>query len=144
MADWTTSNKYLVDLAKFYEQEATNPSVFDDEMFVANVNKAFWPTNCWSFVEAAFAIIAPACSRRPHLTRLLIRSPIEAMIAGGLEDSSRVVAMGVSCANESDPYVEPTEEGKKWLLNVWPTLGSLAQEVFVEVLKEVDEELERD
>jgi hypothetical protein len=145
MADWTTSsNKYLVDLADFYLQEAANPSTFDDEMFVANVKKAFWATNCWSFVEAAFAIIAPACSRRSHLTRLLIRSPIEAMIAGGLEDSSHVIAVGVSYANKSDQYVEPTEEGKKWLLSVWTTLDSLAQEVFIEVLKEIDEELERD
>jgi hypothetical protein len=145
MADWTiSSNKYLVDLADFYLQEAANPSSFDDEMFVANVKQAFWATNCWSFVEAAFAIIAPACSRRFHLTRLLIRSPIEAMIAGGLEDSSHVIAIGVSYANKPNQYVEPTEEGRKWLLSVWPTLDSLAQEVFLEILKEIDEELERD
>lgn len=145
MADWTiSSNKHLVNLAEFYAQEAASPSAFSDEMFVANVKKAFWPTNCWSFVEAAFAIIAPACSRRPHLTRLLIRSPIEAMIAGGLEDPSHVIAIGTTCANKSDQYVEPTEEGKRWLLDVWPTFDSLAQEVFVEVLKEIDEESDED
>lgn len=139
MANWLEPQK-LADLEVFYEREYANPSDFDDETFLLNVEKAFWATNCWSFAEAAFAIIAPACARRPHLARQLIRNPIEALIVGGLENSADVVAQGVACATRSDHYVEPTEEGKQWLINVWPTLDSLAQEVFVEVLRELDDE----
>ena len=139
MANWSKPQQ-LADLEAFYEREIANPSDFDDETFVANVEKAFWATDCWSFIEVAFAIIAPACARRPHLTQQLIRKPIEAMIVGGLENPTDIVAQGVACAIRSDHYVEPTEEGKQWLINVWPTLDSLAQEVFMEVLRELDDE----
>ena len=112
MADWSYPPQ-LVELASFYEEDAKDPGRFPDEEFTRNVTKAFWGTNCWSFAEAAFAIIAPACARRPHLAKSLIEHPIDAMIAGGLEDPSDLIAQGVSCATRNDPYVEPTEEGKE-------------------------------
>ncbi len=116
MAEWTQPQQ-LIGLAAFYESEARDPTRFHDEEFEKNVKKAFWGTNCWSFVEAAFAIIAPACGRRPQLARELINAPIDAMIAGGLEDPADIVAQGVACATKDNPYVEPTDEGKQWLLN---------------------------
>lgn len=129
MAHWSHP-KQLVELEQFYEKARSNPESVSDAEFIANISKAFWPTNCWSYVEAAFAIIAPACAMRPHLTRQLIESPIEAMIAGGLEDPNEVVAQGVACATKLNPYVEPSAEGRRWLLNEWPNLASLAAEVF--------------
>ena len=131
MADWSNP-KQLVELTAFYEMARSHPESVSDEEFVANITKAFWPTNCWSYVEASFAIIAPGCAMRPHLIRQLIAHPIEAMIAGGLESSEEVVAQGVTCATKENHYVEPTDEGKKWLVEQWPTLAELAKEVFME------------
>ena len=62
---------------------------------------------------------------RPHLTRALIVHPIEAMIAGGLEDENEVIGQGMACATKTNPYVEPTAEGKRWLCEQWPLLGFL-------------------
>ncbi|MBE7498024.1 MAG: hypothetical protein HS117_24040 [Verrucomicrobiaceae bacterium] len=129
MDDWSHPQQ-LVELAAFYEEEARNPGRFSDAEFMAAVEKAFWGTNCWSYVEAAFAIIAPACGRRPHLTRSLIKHPIDAMIAGGLDDSALVIAQGVACATKSEHYVEPTDEGKEWLLGEWTKSDELVQEVW--------------
>ena len=133
MADWNHPQQ-LVELAAFYEAEARNPESFSDAEVVAAVEKSFWGTNCWSFAEAAFAIIAPACRRRPHLTRTLIGHPIEAMIAGGLDDPALVIAQGVACATKSEHYVEPTEEGKEWLLGEWSKADAMAQEVWRSII----------
>jgi hypothetical protein len=131
MSHWSHP-KQLVELAKFYEQASRDPESVSDTEFLAGITKAFWPTNCWSFVEAAFAIIAPGCAMRPHLARQLIGHPIEAMIAGGLEDPNEIIAQGIACATKENPYVEPSLEGRQWLLNSWPKLGSLATAVFQE------------
>jgi len=131
MADWSQPSQ-LVALAEFYERARANPESVSDAVFVESITKAFWPTNCWSFVEAAFAIIAPGCAMRPHLARQLIQHPIEAMIAGGLEDPEEVIAQGVACATKEKPYVEPTAEGKQWLLQEWPKLRQMATTVFQE------------
>lgn len=129
MAHWTHP-KQLVELQQFYERARSNPESVSDAEFVAHISKTFWPTNCSSFIEAAFAIIAPACAMRPHLTRRLIEFPIEAMIAGGLEDPKEVVAQGVACATKQNSYVEPSAEGRRWLLEELPMLAPLAGEVF--------------
>lgn len=139
MVDWTYP-KQLVELAKFYEQAKQYPESFSDAQFLAAINRSFWPTNCWSFVEAAFAIIAPGCAMRPHLTRQLIQHPIEAMIAGGLEDPKAIIAQGIACATKQNPYVEPTTEGKKWLLNDWPKLELQVTAVFQEKWNELSSE----
>jgi hypothetical protein len=55
------------------------------------------------------------------------------MIAGGLEDPALVVAQGVACATKAEHYVEPSEEGKEWLLTTWANSDELAQEVFREI-----------
>jgi hypothetical protein len=139
MNDWSHP-KQLVELAKFYEQARTSPESFSDAEFLEGITKAFWPTNCWSFVEAAFAIIAPGCAMRPHLARQLIQHPIEAMIAGGLEDPKAVIAQGTACATKQNPYVVPSSEGKQWLLREWPKLESLATVVFQEKWDELSPE----
>lgn len=129
MSTWT-SPPQLVALAAFYERAQAQPDAISDAAFLAAVKSAHWPTNCWSYVEASFAIIAPACLLRPHLTRELIVFPIDAMIAGGLDDAGRVVAIGLACATRGDAYVEPSVEGKRWLTQVWPGLGEVAYAVF--------------
>lgn len=80
----------------------------------------------------AFAMIAEGCAMRPHLIRQLIEQPIEAMIAGGLEDPSEVIALGMACATTQKPEVEPSTEGRKWLLHEWPKFELLAIAVFQE------------
>jgi hypothetical protein len=69
----------------------------------------------------------------------MIVHPIEAMIAGGLEDANEVIGQGVACANKADPYVEPTAEGKRWLREQWPLLENLAVEVFREKYRELSQ-----
>ncbi|WP_426072572.1 hypothetical protein [Janthinobacterium sp. DSP2-3-3] len=129
MPTWT-SPPQLVALAAFYAQAQAQPDAFSDAAFLDAVKTAHWPTNCWNYVDASFAIIAPACLLRPHLTAELIALPIAAMIAGGLEDAGQVIAIGLDCATRSALYVEPSEEGKRWLTQVWPTLGTMAEAVF--------------
>ncbi|PKV47626.1 hypothetical protein CLU92_5093 [Janthinobacterium sp. 61] len=129
MPTWT-SPPQLVALAAFYAQAQAHPETLSDAVFLENVKNAHWPTNCWSYAEASFAIIAPACLLRPHLTAELIALPIDAMIAGGLEDAGQVIAIGLDCATRIAPYVEPSEEGRRWLTQVWPTLGEMVGAVF--------------
>ena len=127
MSTWT-SPPQLVALAAFYAQ--AQPYAVSDALFVETVRLAHWPTNCWSYAEASFAIIAPACLLRPHLSAELIAFPIDAMIAGGLEDAEQVIAIGLDCAMRDAPYVAPSEEGKRWLTQVWPGLGEVVETVF--------------
>lgn len=129
MPAWT-SPPQLVALAAFYAQAQEHPETLSDAVFLENVKNAHWPTNCWSYVEASFAIIAPACLLRPHLTAELIVLPIDAMVAGGLDDAGQLIAIGLACATRSDPYVEPSEAGRRWLTQVWPALSELAGAVF--------------
>ena len=134
MSTWT-SPPQLVALAAFYAQAQAQPDAFSDAAFLKAVKAAHWPTNCWSYMEASFAIIAPACLLRPHLTAELIALPIDAMIAGGLDHAEQVIAIGLDCATRDAPYVAPSEEGKRWLTQVWPGLGELIGEVFAAKLQ---------
>jgi hypothetical protein len=136
MPDWSSPQR-LAALSAFYNASRENPNQIPDAEVIERVRATFWPTNCWSFVEASFAIIAPACLHWPHLSRQLIEFPIEAMIAGGLENFEDVIAQGVACATKLDPYVEPTDEGKIWLVQEWPKLGALARQVFNQKLAEL-------
>ena len=129
MPTWT-SPPQLVALAAFYAQVQAHPETITDAAFLDTVKNAHWPTNCWSYVEASFAIIAPACLLRPHLTAELIAMPIDAMIAGGLDDAGQVLAIGLACATRDALYVEPSEDGKRWLTQVWPGLGAMVESVF--------------
>lgn len=129
MPTWT-SPPQLVALAAFYDAARAHPDSVPDAAFIAAVERAHWPTNCWNYAEASFAIIAPACLMRPHLAQTLIAFPIDAMIAGGLEDAGQVIAQGVACATRDRPYVEPSAEGKLWLTREWPRLGALVDAVF--------------
>ena len=129
MPAWT-SPPQLVALAAFYAQAQAHPEMLSDAVFLENVKNAHWPTNCWNYAEASFAIIAPACLLRPHLTAELIACPIDAMIAGGLEDAGQVIAIGLGCTTREAPYVVPSEEGRRWLRQVWPGLGEMAGAVF--------------
>lgn len=129
MPTWTFPPQ-LVTLAAFYAQAQAYPEAISDAVFLDNVKNAHWPTNCWSYMEASFAIIAPACLLRPHLTAELIAFPIDAMIAGGLDDARQVIDIGLAYARRDAPYVVPSEEGKRWLTQVWPRLGELIGQVF--------------
>lgn len=129
MPTWT-SPPQLVALDAFYAQAQAHPETLSDAVFLENVKNAHWPTNCWSYMEASFAIIAPACLLRPHLSVELIAMPIDAMIAGGLDDAGQVIDIGLAYARRDAPYVAPSEEGKRWLTQVWPGLGELIGQVF--------------
>lgn len=127
--NWT-SPPQLVVLAAFYERARAAPDTISDAQLLAAVRDAHWPTNCWSYVEASFAIIAPACKLRPHLTAALIAMPIAAMIAGGLDTAELVIAHGQRCAAKRQPYVAPAAGAADWLSHTWPTLGALVEQVF--------------
>ncbi|MFS2032775.1 hypothetical protein ACEN8I_02015 [Polaromonas sp. CT11-55] len=135
MLRWSESSK-LRELSLFYAKLRETPGAITDEQVVQMIRSTFWSANCWSFVEAAFAIISPACAMRPHLTKLLIEEPIRAMVYGGLEDPGAVVTQGLALAGKPDPEVELTLEGKKWLLEEWPKFEAVARQVFQEIQDE--------
>ena len=139
MPTWT-SPPQLVALAAFYAQVQAHPETITDAAFLDTVKNAHWPTNCWSYVEASFAIIAPACLLRPHLTAALLAMPIADMIAGGLDDAGQVITIGLACATCVEPYVAVSEEGRRWLTQVWPGLGEMAGAVFRAKLQAAMEE----
>jgi hypothetical protein len=141
MPTWL-SPPQLVALAAFYERARAHPAAIADAEFVDAIAKAHWPTNCWSYVEASFAIIAPGCLMRPHLSRSLIALPIEAMIAGGLESADQVIELGLACAARGEHYVEPSEEGKLWLTREWPRLGDVVEQVFREKWLELHSDMD--
>ena len=134
MPAWT-SPPQLAALGAFYAQAQARPDAVSDAAFLDAVKAAHWPTNCWNYVEASFAIIAPACLLRPQLVADLIALPIDAMIAGGVDDARQVVDIGLACATRSDPYVEAGEEGRRWLLQAWPGLAEMIGAVFRERLQ---------
>jgi hypothetical protein len=80
-------------------------------------------------VEASFAIIAPACLLRPHLTAELIALPIDAMVAGGMDDAGAGHRHRPGLRHAQRPYVEPSEAGRRWLTGVAGP-GELAGSVF--------------
>jgi hypothetical protein len=124
-----SSPRRLAELGEFYEMVKANPESVTDSEFIQKITGTFWPTNCSAFVEQSFAIIAPGCAMRPHLIRQLIAHPIEAMIEGGLLDENDVISQGMAYVNNPQPYVQPTPDGKRWLLEQWPKLELLAAEV---------------
>lgn len=136
MNSWT-STAGLIELIALYAHAGANPQAVTDADFVRQITGTFWGTNCWCFVEQSLAIIAPACALRPHLARELIAHPIEAMIAGGLDDENAVIAQGIALAHKRDPYLELTPAGRRWLLEQWPGLESVAIDVFREKRREL-------
>jgi hypothetical protein len=125
-----SSPRRLAELGELYEAAKSAPESVSDAELIQRITGTFWPTNCWAFVEQAFAIIAPACAMRPHLVRELIAHPIEAMIAGGLLDENEVIPQRVAFANKVDPYVAPSPDGRRWLLEQWPKLEAEVVDVF--------------
>ncbi|XLZ67837.1 hypothetical protein ABT364_14850 [Massilia sp. SR12] len=125
-----SSPRRLAELGQFYKSVRLAPESISDTDFIQRITDTFWPTNCWAFVEQAFAIIAPGCAMRPHLVREFIAYPIEAMIAGGLSDGNDVIAQGVAFAHKAQPYVEPSPDGRRWLLEQWPKLEADILEVY--------------
>jgi hypothetical protein len=120
MTPWTHPPE-LVRFAQFLAREEEQPSASDEE-FIAQVRATYWGTNCWSWVEMSFAIIAAACAQRPHLALELIADPIDVMIQGGLTDENDVIAQRVAVARKERPYVPLTDAGRTWLLENWPGL----------------------
>jgi len=59
------------------------------------------------------------------------------MIAGGLEDPSEVISQGLALVSKSKPYVELTQDGRKWLTEHWPKLESEAKTIFQEVMSRI-------
>ena len=128
-AGWSSPQR-LADLGEFYDMVEQNPESVTDAEFIQKIVGTFWSTNCSAFVEQSFAVIAPGCAMRPHLIRELIVHPIEAMIAGGLLDENDVISQGLAYANNPEPYVEPTPDGRRWLLEQLPKLGLVVAEVY--------------
>jgi hypothetical protein len=124
------SPRRLAQLGEFYEAVKAAPESVSDVEFIHRITQVFWPTNCWAYVEQAFAIIAPGCAMRPHLVRQLVVHPIEAMVAGGLEDENDVIAQGLAYANKVRPYVDPSPDGRQWLLERWPMFEDVVIELF--------------
>lgn len=131
MPAWT-SPPQLAALAILYARTRSDPATVADADLLAAIRDAHWPTNCWAYVELSFAIIAPACMLRPHLTAELIAMPMAAMIAGGLDSVEAVMAHGLRCAANPSPYVATLPEAAGWLAQTWPALAPLVAQVFAQ------------
>jgi len=129
----------LIELEEFYSELRRSPTSFTDDEVIRRVGRTYWPTNCWSFVEASFAILSPAGLIKPSAVRGLIEEPIRAMIYGGLQRSADVVGEGLAVARKIDPIVELTAEAREWLVEHWPKYESTAVEIFDAVWNESSE-----
>lgn len=122
-------------LRRFYELEAITPWA-SDATFLAAIRQTFWGTNAIDFVGCSFAIIAPGCALRPHLVPKLLRAPIRAAVAVGVESAAELVAWGVACADQTNPRLSlpTTMEGEQWLRHQLPELTGLVRRVVDETL----------
>lgn len=119
----------LISLREFYERTKSAPETATDEEFLSAVRRTFWGTNSFAFVEASFAIIAPGCLLRPHLTKKMLRAPVRAAVASGVEATQSIVAWGVRCADLTTP------DGVVWLTRELPALQDLVTESVAETLE---------
>jgi hypothetical protein len=135
----------ITDVAKakplfaLYARARIDQSSVSDEELLEAIKNTYWGTNASCAVQQIFAVIAPACLLRPHLTRELIRAPIEAIIACGDEAPESVVKAGAYLLVDGSPYVSPDPYGMFWLENVLPTLEPVINEVFPVVLRACSE-----
>ena len=134
MTIWN-SPRQLADLKELYDRLLADPASVSDDELLEKVASSLWPTNCWDFAENAFAMIGPACWLRPHLTRQLIRHPIEAIFAAGDNDPELVHAQGIARAT-LDRGLRLRPEGERWLVVVWPTLLPMVREVIADLKAE--------
>ncbi len=134
--DWSSMHQ-LRRLREFYEVARREPEKVTDEEFLSAVRGAFWGTNSFAFVEAAFAIIAPGCLLRRHLTQIMLRAPVRAAVACGVEVPEQIVAWGVRCADPNNPrvYVRSMPDGIVWLKNDLPLLQELVADSVVDALE---------
>ncbi|MER2564608.1 MAG: hypothetical protein ABTQ32_28030 [Myxococcaceae bacterium] len=134
MREWSSMER-LDRLSRFYELDAIMPWA-NDATFLAAIRQTFWSTSAGDFVGCAFAIIAPGCELRPHLVPKLLRAPIRAAVAVGVEDAARIIAWGVACADQTNPLVvlRPTLRGERWLRDRLPALTAVVRQVVQETL----------
>src|SRR5262245_9273873 len=102
--------KQLVEFEALLDCARGEPESVSDDALVAKIRETYWATNAWCWVEMSLAVISAACAARPHLWAHVIGDPIEAMIAGGLENDGDVIAQGIALARKSDPYVPLTDD----------------------------------
>lgn len=119
-----------------YDQIRLNQSSVSDQQLLQAINSTYWVTNASCAVFQALSIIAPACLFRPHLTKILIRAPMGALIASGNEDPLSIIKAGAVLLQSNSGYTTPDEFGVLWIRDVLPTLNTLVQEVFPDVLRE--------
>ncbi len=102
----------------------------------SQIRQTFSGTNAIDFVGCSFAIIAPGCALRPHLVPKLLRAPIRAAVAIGVEGAAELVAWGVACADQTNPRLSlpTTMEGEQWLRHQLPELTGLVRRVVDETL----------
>lgn len=135
----------ITDVAKakplfaLYARARIDQSSVSDKELLEAIKSTYWGTNASCAVQQIFAVIAPACLLRPHLTQELIRAPIEAIIACGEEAPESVVKAGAYLLMDESPYVSPDPYGMFWLENVLPTLEPVINEVFPIVLRACSE-----
>lgn len=134
MREWSSMER-LERLSRFYELDAITPWA-NDATFLAAIRQTFWSTNAADFVGCAFAIIAPGCALRPHLVPKLLRAPIRAAVAVGVEDAAQIIAWGVACADQTNPRVvlRPTLRGERWLRDRLPALTDVVRQVIQQTL----------
>jgi hypothetical protein len=134
-SDPWSSMQQLRDLNEFYQAEKRAPHATSDEEFLRAVRRSFWGTNSVDFVAAAFAIVAPGCRLRPHLQRKMLRAPIRAAVASGVDDPKSIMSWGVRCADTNDRlYLRSTPDGVAWLAQEFPSLENVVKEIVAETL----------
>lgn len=106
---------YLAALAALYAEDARDPTRYSDDEIVATIAATLWGTNAWDYAQAAFAVIAPACARRPALAPRLLPFAVEPLFALAITDPATVVEIGVALAAAPSPYVPLHDEARPFL-----------------------------
>jgi hypothetical protein len=135
---WTNPPQ-LVALEAMLDRARDTPEAVSDEELLTCIQATYWGTNCWSWVEMSLAIVSATCAVQPSLAVHLLNDPIEAMIAGGLDQEEDVIPEGLALARKARPYVPLIQPGRVWLLETWPMLEPDVRAVFRRKLAELAE-----
>jgi len=131
MNQWDGYSK-LWKLQGYYQCERENPRAISDEIFLNQIETCFWPSNCLDFAEASLVMVIPGCILRPHLTHALLHHPMEALMAGGVNNSESILQWGSALLHKEECYVSLTPEIREWLEIVWPNMGDIVQGIWEE------------
>ncbi|HEX4199316.1 MAG TPA: hypothetical protein VHZ26_17915 [Caulobacteraceae bacterium] len=114
ISEWQEPRRLAL-LAEFFDTERNSGTRVPDEIFLARVREAFWPTNVWCYLQEVLAITSHACSLRANLAPQLLTELVDPMLAGGFEEPEDAGRCIDNILAEAAPYVPLSTAGRRWL-----------------------------